>query len=72
MPLQERSLASLQASLESMKTSSSSLKEELGTDLLSQLSSDDQREVDRLNDEITQINLNSKKILKDRVKVSTI
>ena len=62
-------MGSLQASLESMKTSAQSLQEELGTDLLSQLSVDDQMEVDRLNDEITTINANSKKVLKDRVKV---
>lgn len=53
-----------------MKASSESLKAELGTDLLSQLTVDDQKEVDRLNDDITTINNTSKKVLKDRVKVN--
>lgn len=38
-----------------MESTRESLKAELGTDLLSQLSLDDQRRVDALNDEIRQL-----------------
>jgi len=62
-------LASLQASLESMKASEQSLKAELGTALLSTLSSDDQLEVDRLNDEIQELTSTNRHALEERVKV---
>jgi len=62
-------LASLQASLESMKASEQSLKAELGTALLSTLSSDDQHEVDRLNDEIQELTATNRRALEERVKV---
>ena len=65
----ERSLASLQASLESMRTSANSLNDELGTDLLSQLTVEDQKEVDRLNDLIQQLTAENKEALTMRVKV---
>jgi len=67
----ERSLGSLQSSLESMKTSAQSLQEELGTDLLSQLSVDDQREVDKLNDQIQFLTNENRAALKERVKLET-
>uniref|UniRef100_A0A8C1Z9K6 Structural maintenance of chromosomes protein 3 n=1 Tax=Cyprinus carpio TaxID=7962 RepID=A0A8C1Z9K6_CYPCA len=54
MPKQ-RSLQSLEASLHAMESTRESLKAELGTDLLSQLSLEDQRRVDDLNDEIRQL-----------------
>ena len=41
-----------------------------GTDLLSQLSMGDQKEVDSLNDEIKDLNQQNKKALAERVKVS--
>ena len=66
---QERSLASLQGSLESMRTTAQSLNEELGTDLLSQLSVDDQREVDKLNDNIHFLTNENRNALKERIKV---
>jgi len=53
--VQERSLAGLQTHCDALRSTKSSLEEEMGTDLLSQLSSDDQHEVDRLNDEIKQV-----------------
>ncbi|XP_013420555.1 structural maintenance of chromosomes protein 3 [Lingula anatina] len=65
----ERSLASHQASLDSMKTSAQSLNEELGTDLLSQLSTDDQQEMDRLNDEIRRLTQQNRDSLKERMKL---
>lgn len=52
---QQRSLQSLEASLHAMESTRESLKAELGTDLLSQLSLEDQRRVDDLNDEIRQL-----------------
>lgn len=54
-PPQQRSLQSLEASLHAMESTRESLKAELGTDLLSQLSLEDQRRVDDLNDEIRQL-----------------
>ncbi|ESO00959.1 hypothetical protein HELRODRAFT_157320 [Helobdella robusta] len=67
----ERSLASLQACLESMKTSATSFNNELGTDMLSQLTVDDQKEVDRLNDLIQQLTNENKEALNMRVKLET-
>ena len=67
----ERSLSSLQASLESMKTTAQSLESEKGTDLLSQLSVEDQKEVDRLNDQIHQLTSQNKDALKERIRVSS-
>lgn len=62
LPLQQRSLQSLEASLHAMESTRESLKAELGTDLLSQLSLEDQRRVDDLNDEIRQLQQVSRKI----------
>ncbi|OWK07697.1 SMC3 [Cervus elaphus hippelaphus] len=61
MPKQ-RSLQSLEASLHAMESTRESLKAELGTDLLSQLSLEDQKRVDALNDEIRQLQQASTKI----------
>ena len=55
VPWQQRSLQSLEASLHAMESTRESLKAELGTDLLSQLTLEDQRRVDDLNDEIRQL-----------------
>ena len=65
----ERSLSSLQSSLDSMKTTAQSLNEELGTDLLSQLSVEDQREVDKLNDQIAVLTNENRQALKERIRV---
>lgn len=62
-------MASLQSSLESMKASEKSLNAELGTDLLATLSVEDQREVDRLNDEIQELTSKNRSALEERVKV---
>ena len=43
-----------------------------GTDLLSQLSVGDQREVDSLNDEIKMLNQQNKQALADRIRVSFV
>ena len=60
---------SLKASLDSMKTTAQSLNDEVGSDLLSQLSSEDQREVDMLNDQIKTLTRENKESLKERIRV---
>ena len=52
-----------------MKTTAQSLNEELGTDLLSQLSTEDQREVDQLNDQVTFLTNENRAALKERIQV---
>ena len=54
-----------------MKGSAQSLKEELGTDLLSQLSTEDQAEMDTLTDQIKTLTQQNKDSLKERIKVKT-
>lgn len=68
--MQERSLTSLKASWEAMKSTHASLQEEIGTDLLSQLGVEDQREVDKLNDEIRFLTQESKNAFSERMRVS--
>uniref|UniRef100_A0A1B8XZT9 Structural maintenance of chromosomes protein n=1 Tax=Xenopus tropicalis TaxID=8364 RepID=A0A1B8XZT9_XENTR len=68
MPKQ-RSLQSLEASLHAMESTRESLKAELGTDLLSQLSLDDQKRVDALNDEIRQLQQENRQLLNERIKL---
>nr|CAB3266386.1 structural maintenance of chromosomes protein 3-like [Phallusia mammillata] len=67
----ERSLASLQTHCEALRSTKSSLEEEMGTDLLSQLSSEDQMEVDRLNDEIKQLTVDHKNAVQQRVRLES-
>uniref|UniRef100_A0A4W3JTC6 Structural maintenance of chromosomes protein 3 n=1 Tax=Callorhinchus milii TaxID=7868 RepID=A0A4W3JTC6_CALMI len=71
MPKQ-RSLQSLEASLHAMESTRESLKAELGTDLLSQLSLDDQKRVDALNDEIRQLQQDNRQLLNERIKLEGI
>ena len=68
----EKSVASLQSSLEAMQSSASSLNEELGSDLLSQLSVEDQREVDYLSDQIKSLTQQNKEALTERIRVRMI
>jgi len=67
---QGRSVNNFQSSLEAMKATAMSLKEELGTDLLSQLSTEDQFEMDKLNDDIKLLTQQNKDSLKERIRVS--
>ncbi|KAK3095501.1 hypothetical protein FSP39_015420 [Pinctada imbricata] len=62
----EKSVASLQSSLEAMQSSASSLNDELGSDLLSQLSVEDQKEVDHLSDQIKVLTQQNKEALTER------
>ena len=55
-----------------MKGSAQSLKEELGTDLLSQLSIEDQAEMDQLTDLVKTLTQQNKDSLKERIKVSIV
>uniref|UniRef100_A0A5F8HB88 Structural maintenance of chromosomes protein 3 n=1 Tax=Monodelphis domestica TaxID=13616 RepID=A0A5F8HB88_MONDO len=71
MPKQ-RSLQSLEASLHAMESTRESLKAELGTDLLSQLSLEDQRRVDDLNDEIRLLQQENRQLLNERIKLEGI
>ncbi|XP_078741693.1 LOW QUALITY PROTEIN: structural maintenance of chromosomes protein 3-like [Lampetra fluviatilis] len=71
MPKQ-RSLQSLEASLRAMESTRESLKAELGTDLLSQLSVTDQQRVDALNDEIRALQLENRQLLNERIKYESI
>ena len=70
--LQGKSVSSLQSSLEAMQATAHSLKEELGSDLLSQLCIEDQREVDHLNDTIKQLTLQNREAWQERIRVSSV
>ncbi|XP_076824516.1 structural maintenance of chromosomes protein 3-like [Clavelina lepadiformis] len=67
----ERSLQSLQTNCEALQSTKLSLEEEMGTDLLSQLSTDDQQEVDRLNDEIKELTSVHKEAMQQRVRLES-
>ncbi|PVD29603.1 hypothetical protein C0Q70_08858 [Pomacea canaliculata] len=66
---QGKSVSSLQASLQAMQGQAQALKEELGTDLQSQLTMDDQREVDRLTDQITQLTQQNRATWQERIRL---
>ncbi|XP_070540446.1 structural maintenance of chromosomes protein 3-like [Ptychodera flava] len=65
----ERRLNSLKSNLEAMKSTAQSLEEEMGTDLLSQLSVNEQKEVDKLNDEIKEITQQNKDTMNQRIRL---
>ena len=65
----ERSLNALKASLESMQTSKEGLEAELNQELLATLSSNDQNEVDNLNDDIRQLKTDNKKAFAERMRL---
>lgn len=68
-PGKGRSVSNFQKDLETMKNTAMSLKAELGTDLLSQLSAEDQGEMDGLNDQIKQLTQQNKDSLKERIRL---
>ncbi|XP_041368808.1 structural maintenance of chromosomes protein 3-like [Gigantopelta aegis] len=68
-PSKGKSVTSLQSSLEAMQATAHSLKEELGSDLLSQLCIEDQREVDHLNDTIKQLTLQNREAWQERIRL---
>ena len=65
----ERSLNALRASLESMQTSKEGLEAELNQELLATLSSNDQNEVDNLNDDIRTLKQDNKKAFAERMRL---
>lgn len=66
---QERQLNALNATIEQFCAKEESLKSEVGSDLVSQLSTDEQRTVDQLNDTIDRITQELKEIIQKRVEV---
>merc|ERR1712156_138606 len=65
----ERSLNALKASLESMQTSKEGLESELNQELLATLSSNDQHEVDTLNDDIRRLKTENKQAFAERMRL---
>ncbi|GAB0091255.1 Structural maintenance of chromosomes protein [Sergentomyia squamirostris] len=63
----ERSLAQCKANLEAMNTTKEGLESELHQELMSQLSTQDQREVDQLNDDIRRLNKENKEAFSSRM-----
>lgn len=66
---QIKSVASLESSLQAMKGQADALKEELGTELQSQLSVEDQRQVDFLNDQINRLTQENRQAWQERIRV---
>ena len=70
-PGKERQLNTLVATIEQFCAKEESLKSEVGSDLVSQLTVEEQATVDRLNDTIDQITQELKQIIRRRVEVRT-
>ncbi|KAL3314761.1 Structural maintenance of chromosomes protein 3 [Cichlidogyrus casuarinus] len=70
-PQKESKSASLKHDLEQMKFTMESYNVELGSDLLSQLSSSEQQEVDRLNEQIQELTKQAKEAYKERMQQET-
>jgi uncharacterized coiled-coil protein SlyX len=65
----ERQLNTLNATIEQFCAKEESLQSEVGSDLVSQLTVEEQTTVDKLNDTIEQITQELKEIIKKRVEV---
>lgn len=63
----ERSVAQCKANLEAMNSTKEGLESELHQELMSQLSSQDQRDVDQLNDDIRRLNQENKEAFSARM-----
>ncbi|XP_046369014.1 structural maintenance of chromosomes protein 3-like [Haliotis rufescens] len=68
-PSKGKSVSSLESSLAAMVATRDSLNEEVGTDLLSQLSMEDQREVDQLNDKVKGKTEENRAAWKERIRL---
>ncbi|CAG5133454.1 unnamed protein product [Candidula unifasciata] len=68
-PSRVKSVASLESSLQAMKGQADALKEELGTELQSQLTVEDQRQVDVLNDQINKLTQENRAAWQERIKL---
>jgi hypothetical protein len=67
--LKERQLNALNATIDQFCAKEESLKSEVGSDLISQLTVEEHSTVDRLNDTIEKITQELKEIIKKRVEV---
>ncbi len=67
--IQGKSVTSLESSLAAMVATRDSLNDEMGSDLLSQLSMEDQREVDGLNDKVKLKTEDNRSAWKERIRV---
>ena len=65
----ERSLAQLRSSLEAMQSTKEGLESELHQELMTQLSVNDQLEVDRLNDDIRRLTQENKDAFIQRMRL---
>lgn len=65
----ERSVAQCKSSLEAMNSTKEGLENELHQELMSQLSSQDQREVDQLNDDIRKLSQENKEAFSARMQL---
>lgn len=65
----ERLIAQCKANLESLNSTKEGLENELHQELMSQLSSQDQREVDTLNDDIRRLNQENKEAFSERMQL---
>lgn len=65
----ERSVVQCKSSLEAMNNTKEGLENELHQELMSQLSSQDQREVDQLNDDIRKLNQENKEAFSARMQL---
>lgn len=70
-PEKERSIRSLNADIGQLEAKREMLQEELGTELLKQLSGDEQRLVDEFNDKIHKLNQDLKEVLNRRAKIES-
>lgn len=70
-PQKDWKLSSLQHELEQMKSTRDSYQAEVGTDLLSQLSVNEQGEVDRLNDKIQDLTRRAKEAYRRRMRLES-
>jgi structural maintenance of chromosome 3 (chondroitin sulfate proteoglycan 6) len=65
-------LNALNATIEQFSAKEESLRSEVGSELVSQLTVDEQATIDRLNDTIEQITQDLKDIIQKRVEVSSL
>lgn len=68
--MKERQLNTLNATIEQFCAKEESLQSELGSDLISQLTLDEQATIDRLNHTVEQITQELKEIIRRRVEVN--
>jgi structural maintenance of chromosome 3 (chondroitin sulfate proteoglycan 6) len=70
-PQRERSVLSIETDIAQFESKQEMLEAELGTELVKQLSSDEQKSVDELNDKIHKLNHDLKEVLNKRVHIES-